>query len=104
VEVRKSRFGWGPGSDDMTSLYFDRQIFFSPTSCWIFGRDIWSYNAGLFTLPHEPRSTCPQQQQLSWYVFVKCRCYIYMDEMFTLQLARASDIWDRLAKRQGAPF
>jgi hypothetical protein len=24
--------------------------------------------------------------------FVKCRCYIYMDETFTLQLARASDI------------
>jgi hypothetical protein len=23
--------------------------------------------------------------------FVKCRCYIYTDETFTLQLARASD-------------
>jgi hypothetical protein len=25
-------------------------------------------------------------------IFVKCRCYIYMDETFILQLARASDI------------
>jgi hypothetical protein len=25
-------------------------------------------------------------------IYVKCRCYIYMDETFTLQLARASDI------------
>jgi hypothetical protein len=25
-------------------------------------------------------------------IFVKCRCYIYMDDTFTLQLARASDI------------
>jgi hypothetical protein len=37
VEVRKARFGWGPDSDDMTSLYFDRQIILSPASCWIFG-------------------------------------------------------------------
>jgi hypothetical protein len=28
----------------------------------------------------------------SFRSFVKCRCYIYMDETFTLQLARASDI------------
>jgi hypothetical protein len=33
VEVRKARFGWGPDSDDMTSLYFDRQIVLSPASC-----------------------------------------------------------------------
>jgi hypothetical protein len=38
VEVRKARFGWGPDSDDMTSLYFDRQLILSPASCWIFGR------------------------------------------------------------------
>jgi hypothetical protein len=37
VEVRKARFGWGPDSDDMTSLYFDQQIILSPASCWIFG-------------------------------------------------------------------
>jgi hypothetical protein len=36
VEVRKARFGWGPDSDDMTSLYFDRQTTLSPASCWIF--------------------------------------------------------------------
>jgi hypothetical protein len=37
VEVRKARFGWGLDSDDMTSLYFDRQIILLPASCWIFG-------------------------------------------------------------------
>jgi hypothetical protein len=37
VEVRKARFGWGPDSDGMTSLYFDQQIILSPASCWMFG-------------------------------------------------------------------
>jgi hypothetical protein len=40
VEVRKARFGWGPDSDDMTSLYFDRQKILSPASCWIFGPEM----------------------------------------------------------------
>jgi hypothetical protein len=63
VEVRKARFGWGPDSDDMTSLCFDRQIILSPASCWIFGPAM-SYNAGPFSLTHAPRSTGLQQQQL----------------------------------------
>jgi hypothetical protein len=33
VEVSKIGFH----SDGMMSLYFDRQIILSPTSCWIFG-------------------------------------------------------------------
>jgi hypothetical protein len=37
IGVRKARFGWGPDSDDMTSLYFDRQTCLSPASCWVFG-------------------------------------------------------------------
>jgi hypothetical protein len=28
VKVREARFGWGPDSDDMTSLYFDQKKFF----------------------------------------------------------------------------
>jgi hypothetical protein len=30
--------------------------------------------------------------------------HIYMDETFTLQITRASDIWAGPATRQGAPF
>jgi hypothetical protein len=33
----KYLFSWGADSDDMTSLRLDRQIFFSPPSCWLFG-------------------------------------------------------------------
>jgi hypothetical protein len=29
---------------------------------------------------------------MGYKLFVKCRCYIYMDETFTLQLARTSDM------------
>jgi hypothetical protein len=37
IEIREARFGWEPDSDDMTLLYFDRQISLSPASRWVFG-------------------------------------------------------------------
>lgn len=37
LEVRLARFGWGPRSQDMATLYFDRTIRTSPASFWIFG-------------------------------------------------------------------
>jgi hypothetical protein len=40
IEVRRARFGWEPDSDDMTSLYFHRQMCLSPASCWVFGPSI----------------------------------------------------------------
>jgi hypothetical protein len=33
--------------------------------------------------------------------YVKCKCYIYMDETFTLQLAKASEIGDRTWEASG---
>jgi hypothetical protein len=53
MEMRKARFGRGPDSDDMTSLYFDRQIILSPASCWIFGPAMSGH-------------------AMLWYVFVNC--------------------------------
>jgi len=38
LEVRLARFGWGPRSQDMAALYFDRTIRLSPASFWLFGR------------------------------------------------------------------
>jgi hypothetical protein len=37
------------------------------TPIWTF-KDDWSYNVDSYTLTHAPRSMCPQQQQLWWYV------------------------------------
>lgn len=37
LEVRLSRFGWGPRSHKMASLYFDRTITIIPASFWFFG-------------------------------------------------------------------
>lgn len=37
LEVRLSRFGWGPRSEDMAALYFDRTIRVTAASFWIFG-------------------------------------------------------------------
>ena len=36
-EVRLTRFGWGPKSGEMASLYFDRNIRTSASSLWLFG-------------------------------------------------------------------
>lgn len=37
LEVRLSRFGWGPRSDEMASTYFDRTIRVTAASFWLFG-------------------------------------------------------------------
>lgn len=37
LEVRLSRFGWGPQSSEMASTYFDRTIVLSSASFWFFG-------------------------------------------------------------------
>lgn len=37
LEVRLSRFGWGPRSEEMAALYFDRTIRVTAASFWLFG-------------------------------------------------------------------
>lgn len=37
LEVRLSRFGWGPRSGEMAATYFDRTIQISSASLWLFG-------------------------------------------------------------------
>lgn len=37
LEVRLARFGWGPRSEEMAALYFDRTMRLSTASFWIFG-------------------------------------------------------------------
>lgn len=36
-EARMARFGWGPHSDAMSRLYFDRTIRLTPAAVWLFG-------------------------------------------------------------------
>lgn len=37
LEVRLARFGWGPNSQEMAALYFDRTIQVTAASFWFFG-------------------------------------------------------------------
>jgi hypothetical protein len=36
LEARLARFGWGPHSESMARLYFDRTISLCPASTWMF--------------------------------------------------------------------
>jgi hypothetical protein len=92
IEVRKARFGWGPDSDDMTFLYFDRQMCLSPASCWVFGPSVAGHSPTGVLHAGSSRSSRARPQQAGMFMV--------MDRFRQVQMAHSYYIF--LVVRGGA--